>query len=86
MRLKECIQDSHWNAHYRLVFGNACHLLVELKLRVYWAIKKFNFDMAQADSIRRLQLNELEELCNKAYEKTCIYKTKTKAFHDKHIN
>jgi len=42
--------------------------------------------MAQADSIRRLQLNELEELCNKAYEKTCIYKTKTKAFHDKHIN
>ncbi|CAA7397840.1 unnamed protein product [Spirodela intermedia] len=32
-----------------------------------------------------LQLNELEELRNEAYESSKIYKAKTKAFHDKHI-
>ena len=42
--------------------------------------------MAQAGSTRKLQLNELEELRNKAYEIAHIYKAKTKAFYDKHIN
>ncbi|XP_077228486.1 uncharacterized protein LOC143861442 [Tasmannia lanceolata] len=34
---------------------------------------------------RRLQLAELEELQNDAYENAKIYKEKAKAFHDKHI-
>ena len=45
-----------------------------------------NFDMTQVDFTRRLQLNELEELRNETYENARIYKTKMKAFHDKHIN
>ncbi|KAM1772007.1 hypothetical protein ACFX11_046757 [Malus domestica] len=34
---------------------------------------------------RKLQLNELEEIRNEAYENARIYKEKTKAFHDKMI-
>ncbi|KAM2369332.1 hypothetical protein FF1_046621 [Malus domestica] len=34
---------------------------------------------------RKLQLNELEEKRNEAYENARIYKVKTKAFHDKMI-
>ena len=34
---------------------------------------------------RMLQLSELDEFCNEAYENTRIYKEKTKAWHDKDI-
>jgi hypothetical protein len=52
---------------YWLVYGKACHLLVELEHRVYWAIKQLNFNFLKASSQRKLQLTELEELRNDAY-------------------
>ena len=42
-----------------------------------WVIKKLNCDFQAAKEKRLLQMNELEELRNKAYDNARIYKEKT---------
>ena len=70
---------------FRIVYGKACHLPVELEHRAYWATRQLNMDSTLAGEKRLLQLSELDKFRNKAYENACIYKEKTKAWHDKHI-
>ena len=70
---------------FRIVYGKACHLPVELEHQAYWATRQLNMDSTLAEEKRMLQLNELDEFRNESYENARIYKEKTKAWHDKHI-
>nr|GFA29239.1 reverse transcriptase domain-containing protein [Tanacetum cinerariifolium] len=77
----------HYGASYTVkkVFDSACHLPHEIEHKAYWALKHINFDMKTAGDHKKLQLNELSELRDQAYENSLIYKERTKKLHDDKI-
>nr|GFA49785.1 reverse transcriptase domain-containing protein [Tanacetum cinerariifolium] len=92
----EKIDDALWAFHtafktpirctpYKLVYGKACHLPIELEHKAYWALKHCNYNLLTAGDHRKVQVNQINELCDQAYENSLIYKEKTKRIHDSMI-
>nr|GEW53741.1 hypothetical protein [Tanacetum cinerariifolium] len=55
------------------------------RAQAYWALKHANFNLKTAGDHRKIQINELNELHDQAYENSLIYKEKTKRIHDSKI-
>ncbi|GJY15333.1 reverse transcriptase domain-containing protein [Tanacetum coccineum] len=70
---------------FRIVYGKACHLPIEMEHKAYWALKKINLDLDASGKHRFLQLNQLDELRIEAYEHSRAYKERAKRWHDAKI-
>ncbi|XP_076918780.1 uncharacterized protein LOC143579326 [Bidens hawaiensis] len=70
---------------FKMVYGKACHLPVELEHIAYWALRSINPDLTQAAKNQYLQIHEVEELRDEAYARSWSYKERKKALHDRKL-
>src|SRR3954465_2164398 len=70
---------------YKMVYGKACHVPLELVHKAYWAVMELNRDFKLAGKKRLLDLSSLDEWRNEAYENSRLFKEKVKRWHDRRI-
>ena len=57
---------------------------MELEHKADWVVRALNYDLKRAGEKRLLDLNEIDEIRQDAYESVVLYKEKTKKWHDHH--
>ena len=70
---------------YKMVYGKACHLPLELEHKAYWAIKELNYDFKLTCKKRLFDISSLDEWRTQAYENAKLFKEKVKRWHAKRI-
>ena len=70
---------------YKMVYGKACHLHLELEHKAYWAIKELNYDFKLAGDKRLFDISSLDEWRTQADENAKLFKEKVKRWHEKRI-
>ena len=68
---------------YKMVYGKACHLPLELEHKAYWAIKEINYDFKLASEKMLFDIISLDQWKTQAYENSILFKEKVKRWHGK---
>ena len=61
---------------YKMVYGKACHLPLELEHKAYWLIKELNYDFKFASEKWLFDIRSLDEWRTQAYENAKLFKEK----------
>src|ERR1043165_8373368 len=70
---------------YKMVYGKARHLRLELEHKGFWAVRELNADPKLAGEKRLMNLTSLDEWRSEAYKSAKMFKEKVKKWHDKRI-
>ena len=63
---------------YKMVYGKACHLPLELEHKAYWAVKELNYDFKLAGEKTLFDISSLDEWKTQANENAKLFKKKLK--------
>ena len=59
---------------YKMVYGKACHLPLQLEHKAYWAIEELNYDFKLVGEKRLFDISSLDEWRTQAYENAKLFK------------
>ncbi|XP_076911336.1 uncharacterized protein LOC143569259 [Bidens hawaiensis] len=68
---------------YRLVYGNGCHLFVELAHRALWAVKNVNLDYECADRMKQVHDAKIKRKTFEEGQRVWLYSSSAKLFPGK---
>ncbi|GJY91034.1 reverse transcriptase domain-containing protein [Tanacetum coccineum] len=68
---------------YKLVYGKACHLPIELEYKGYWALKHANFDPKTAEKTKRIHDAKIKNRVFNVGDQVLLFNSRLKIFSGK---
>ncbi|GKE51724.1 reverse transcriptase domain-containing protein, partial [Tanacetum coccineum] len=68
---------------YKLVYGKACHLPIELEPKAYWALKPCNFDIKTAEKTKKIHDSKIKNSVFNVGDQVLLFNSRLKIFSSK---